>query len=49
VPDLYSETCHAAVQVMSVKVLEFTDVQEEEEPVPITFSVIKTEDEVSCI
>jgi hypothetical protein len=49
VPGLYSETCHGVVQVMSVKVEEFTDVEEQEEPVPKTSPVIKTEHEVSCI
>jgi hypothetical protein len=34
---------------MSVKVEEFTDVEEEEDPVPKTSPVIKTEHEVSCI
>jgi hypothetical protein len=32
-----------------MKAEEFTDVEDEEEPVPITFPVIKTEHEVSCI
>jgi hypothetical protein len=48
-PGWYGETCYPAVQVMSVKVEEFTDVEEEEEPVPKTSPVIKTEHEVSCI
>jgi hypothetical protein len=34
---------------MSVKVEEFTDVEEEEEPVSTTFPVIKTEHGVSCM
>jgi hypothetical protein len=49
VPGLYSETYHAVVQVINMKVGEFTDVEYEEEPVPITFPVMKTEHEVSCI
>jgi hypothetical protein len=32
-----------------MKVEEITNVEEEEEPVPITFPIIKTEHEVSCI
>jgi hypothetical protein len=32
-----------------MNVEEFTDVEDEEEPVPITFPVIKTEHEVSCL
>jgi hypothetical protein len=47
VPGSYSEACYAVVQVISMEV-EFTDVkEEEEEPVPITYPVMKTEDDVS--
>jgi hypothetical protein len=40
-----SETCHAGVQAINIKVEELTDVEKEKSPVPIT----KVEHEVSCV
>jgi hypothetical protein len=39
---------HDASQAMNIKVEEFSDIEEEEDPVPITFPEIKVEPEVSC-
>jgi hypothetical protein len=47
-PGSDSETCHDGNQVIDIKV-EVTDVQEEEDPVLITFPLMKTEHEVSCM
>jgi hypothetical protein len=44
-----SETCHAGVQAINIKVEELTDAEEEKCPMPITFPGIKVEDEVSCV
>jgi hypothetical protein len=38
-----------ADQVMNVKVKAFSDADEEEDPVPITFPEIKADPEVSCM
>jgi hypothetical protein len=48
-PGSDSETCHDGNQVIDIKVEEVTDIQEEEDPLRRTFTVIKTEHEVSCI
>jgi hypothetical protein len=34
---------------MNIKVKEFTEVEDEVSPVPITFPIIKAEHEVSCV
>jgi hypothetical protein len=51
VPDSYSETCETypydGSQIMNIKVEDVTDMKEEEDPVEITFPVIKAEQEVS--
>jgi hypothetical protein len=44
-----SETCHDGNQVIDIKVEEITGIQAEDDPVLITFPVIKAEDEVSCL
>jgi hypothetical protein len=49
VPGSYSETYHDGNQVINVKVEDVTRTQEEGNPVPITFPVIKAEHEVSCM
>jgi hypothetical protein len=46
-PGSDSETCHDGNQVIDVKVEEVMDIQEEEDPVLITFPAIKAEHEVS--
>jgi hypothetical protein len=40
---------HDADQVKNIKAEEGSDVDEEEDPVPITFPKIKVEPEVSCM
>jgi hypothetical protein len=45
--ELYPES-HDANQAMNVKVKEGSDVEEEDDPVPISFPEIKAEPEVSC-
>jgi hypothetical protein len=48
----YGETCptsHDANQAVNVKVKEGSDVEVEDDPVPITFPEIKVEPEVSCM
>jgi hypothetical protein len=51
-PDSYSETCLTSSrdgsQFVSIKVEEVTDMQEEEDPLLITFPVTKAELWVSC-
>jgi hypothetical protein len=53
VPGLCSETCPVSSQdvdlVMSVKVEEVSDMQEEDVPVPTTWRAIKAESEVSYV
>jgi hypothetical protein len=50
---LYSEICpassHEAYQAVSIKAEVFSDAEEEEYPVPITFAGIKAEPKVSCV
>jgi hypothetical protein len=52
VPGSYAETCPAcsndAFRTISIKFEEVSDVEEEEDPVPISFPGIKAEHEVSC-
>jgi hypothetical protein len=45
----FSEICHAGVQDVNIKVKEFTEVEDEVSPLPITFPIIKAEHEVSCV
>jgi hypothetical protein len=51
IPGSYSETCptssYGGNEGIDIKI-EVTDIQEEEEPEPVTFPVIKSENEVSC-
>jgi hypothetical protein len=50
--DPYSDpypASHDADQVMNVKVKEGSDVEVEDDPVPISFPEIKAEPEVSCM
>jgi hypothetical protein len=51
-PDSCSETCltssHDGNQLVGIKVEEVTDIQEEEDPLLITFPVTKAELWVSC-
>jgi hypothetical protein len=52
VPGLYNETCLTSCdgnQVISIKVEDFADTQEEEDPLLTKFPVIKSEHEVSCM
>jgi hypothetical protein len=53
VPGLCTETYHAssydAFQTINIKVEEFSDVEEEENPVPISFPGIKAEHVVSSL
>jgi hypothetical protein len=42
-------TSHDANQAMNVQVKEGSDVEEEDDPVPISFPEIKAEPEVSCM
>jgi hypothetical protein len=44
-----SEIHHAGGQDVNIKVKEFTQVDDEMSPVPITFPIIKAEHEVSCV
>jgi hypothetical protein len=48
----HSEICpassHDAYPAVSIKAEEFSDAEEEEYPVPLTFVAIKAEPEVSC-
>jgi hypothetical protein len=47
-----SETCpvsHDANQITSIKVENVSDTEEEEDPVPLKYSGIKSEHEVSCM
>jgi hypothetical protein len=48
----YGETdppCYDADQAMNIKDEDVSDVEEEEDPMPITVQEIKTEPEVSCM
>jgi hypothetical protein len=49
----HSETCapssHDGVQAVNIKVEEASDVEDEEDPVPMKFMEVKLEDEVSCM
>jgi hypothetical protein len=51
IPDSYSETCltspHDGSQVINIKVEDVTDIQDEEDPLQVTFPEIKAEHEVS--
>jgi hypothetical protein len=49
VPGSCSETYYGRNQVISIKVEEVADLQEEKAAVPIPLPVIKAEHEVSCI
>jgi hypothetical protein len=53
VQGLCSEICpvssHDAYQAVRIKAEMFSDAEEEEYPIPITFSGIKVEPEVSCV
>jgi hypothetical protein len=42
-------TSHGANQAVKVKAEATSDAEEEDDPVPITFSEIKAEPEVSCV
>jgi hypothetical protein len=46
--ETFLEFCDTA-QAMNIKADEISDVDEEEDPVPITFPKIKAEPEVSCM
>jgi hypothetical protein len=52
-PDFWSITCptssHDANKFINTKSEEVSDVEEEEDPVPISFPQIKGEHEVSCV
>ncbi|XP_023717995.1 uncharacterized protein LOC111870166 isoform X6 [Cryptotermes secundus] len=52
-PNSHSETCltssHNENQLVSIKVEEVTDIQEEEDPLLITFPVTRAELRVSCV
>jgi hypothetical protein len=52
VPGSHIETCasssHSA-QVVNIKVEEVSDVEDREDPVPMTFVEVKAEHEVSCM
>jgi hypothetical protein len=53
VPGSYSETCITSPpdgnQIIDMKVEDVTDIQVKEDPMPVTFPVIKGEQEVSFI
>jgi hypothetical protein len=53
VPGLRSEACASSsldgVQAVNIKVEEFSDIEDREDPVPKTILGIKTEHEVSCM
>jgi hypothetical protein len=52
VPGLHSEACASSShsdQVVNIKVEEVSDVEDGEDPVPMTFVEIKAEHEVSCM
>jgi hypothetical protein len=53
VPGSHSEACvspsHLGNQAVSIKVEEFSHVQDEEDPVPMAVVEIKVEPEVSCV
>jgi hypothetical protein len=53
VPCLHSEACpsssHDGVQAVNIKVEEVSDVEDVEDPIPMTFVEIKAEHEVSCM
>jgi hypothetical protein len=48
-PGSHSETRHAGVEFISVKVEEMTDTEEEESPASVTSPAIKAEHDVSCV
>jgi hypothetical protein len=47
----HSEMCLASQNgnQINIKVEDVTDIQEEEDPVPTTFPVIKAEEQISCM
>jgi hypothetical protein len=51
-PGSCTETCptssHNIFQTINIKVEEVSDVEEEEDPLPISFPVVEAEHEVSC-
>jgi hypothetical protein len=46
--ETYSTSSHDANQAINIKVEDVSDVEEEENPVPISFPGIKAEHAVSC-
>jgi hypothetical protein len=48
VPGLYNEICHDGNQVISIKAEKATDTQNEENPIPEIFPILKGEHVVSC-
>jgi hypothetical protein len=46
--ETYATPSHNANQAMNIKVEELSDIEVEEHPVPITFTGLKSEHEVSC-
>lgn len=51
-PGSHSDTCvtsHGGYQLNDIKVEYITDIQQEEDPLLITYPVIKSELEVSCV
>jgi hypothetical protein len=46
--EICPESSHVAYQAISIKAEVFSDAEEEEYPLPLTFPKIKTEPEVSC-
>jgi hypothetical protein len=47
--EAYASPCSDVHQAISIKVEEFSDVEDGEEPMPMTFIGIKAEHEVSCM
>jgi hypothetical protein len=51
-PGSHSEACASStggIQAVNIKVEEFSDIEDREDPVPTTFMEVKFEDEVSCM
>jgi hypothetical protein len=46
--EIYQTSSHDADQALNIKVEKFSDIQDEEDPVPKPFPAIKPEVEVSC-